>query len=140
MAEEGTYDAVRYIRLSNSPNHLLLQARLAVLESGEAALVTGSGMAAISAAILAFVSQGEHLLAQRTLYGGTQSFLDEDAPTLDGEAESRGEGVAARRVCGFEAFDKRAGSARADDAQTFRAGCQPPGEEEVIEPHRIQGQ
>ena len=80
MAEEDSYDAVRYIRLSNSPNHLLLQARLAVLESGDAALVTGSGMAAISAAILAFVSQGEHLLAQRTLYGGTQSFLDEDAP------------------------------------------------------------
>jgi cystathionine beta-lyase/cystathionine gamma-synthase len=80
MAEEDSYDAVRYIRLSNSPNHLLLQARLAVLEGGEAALVTGSGMAAISAAILAFVSKGEHLLAQRTLYGGTQSFLDEDAP------------------------------------------------------------
>ena len=80
MADEGTYDAVRYIRLSNSPNHLLLQARLAVLESGEAALVTGSGMSAITAAILAFVGKDEHLLAQRTLYGGTQSFLDEDAP------------------------------------------------------------
>ncbi len=80
MADEGTYDAVRYIRLSNSPNHLLLQARLAALEAGEAAVVTGSGMAAITAAILAFAGQGDHLLAQRTLYGGTQSFLDEDAP------------------------------------------------------------
>ena len=79
MADEEEYDAVRYIRLSNSPNHNLLQARLAVLEAGEEALVAGSGMAAITAAILANVSQGEHLLAQRTLYGGTQSFLSRDA-------------------------------------------------------------
>lgn len=80
MTDESTYEAVRYIRLSNSPNHLLLQARLAVLENGEAAVVAGSGMAAISAAILACVGQGDHILAQKTLYGGTQSFLDEDAP------------------------------------------------------------
>jgi len=80
MADEETYEAVRYIRLSNSPNHLLLQARLAVLENGEDALVTGSGMAAITSAILAFVGQGDHMLVQRTLYGGTQSFLDQDAP------------------------------------------------------------
>ena len=44
MAEESTYDAVRYIRLSNSPNHHTLQARLAAVESAEAALVTASGM------------------------------------------------------------------------------------------------
>lgn len=44
------------------------------------AIVTSSGMAAITAAILAYVGQGEHLLAQRTLYGGTQSFLDQDGP------------------------------------------------------------
>lgn len=80
MADEEAYDAVRYIRLSNSPNHHLLQARLAVLESGEAALVTASGMAAITASILAHVRGGEHLLVQKTLYGGTQSFLDHDAP------------------------------------------------------------
>ncbi len=80
MADEATYDAVRYIRLSNSPNHFALQARLAALESAEVALVTASGMAAISATILAYVASGEHLLAQKTLYGGTQSFLDHDAP------------------------------------------------------------
>ena len=82
MADEATYDAVRYIRLSNSPNHLVLQSRLATLEGGEAALVTASGMAAITAAMLAFVGQGDHVLVQKTLYGGTQSFLDEDAPRL----------------------------------------------------------
>ena len=83
MADESTYDAVRYIRLSNSPNHLSLHARLAAIESGEAAMVTASGMAAISAAILAFVASGEHLLAQKTLYGGTQTFLDHDGPRLN---------------------------------------------------------
>jgi cystathionine beta-lyase/cystathionine gamma-synthase len=82
MADEATYDAVRYIRLSNSPTHLSLQARLAAIEAGDAALVTASGMAAISAAILAFVGSGEHLLAQQTLYGGTQTFLDHDGPRL----------------------------------------------------------
>ena len=82
MGNETSYDEVRYIRLGNSPNHRLLQARLAVLESGEEAVVTASGMAAITSSILACVSRGEHLLVQRTLYGGTQSFLDQDAPRL----------------------------------------------------------
>jgi cystathionine beta-lyase/cystathionine gamma-synthase len=45
-------------------------------------MVTASGMAAISAAILAFVGAGEHLLTQQTLYGGTQTFLDQDGPRL----------------------------------------------------------
>ncbi len=82
MGDEATYDAVRYIRLSNSPNHHTLQARLAAIESAEAALVTASGMAAISTVILANLGSGEHLLTQRTLYGGSQSFLDQDANRL----------------------------------------------------------
>ncbi|MDX1502261.1 MAG: PLP-dependent transferase [Thermoanaerobaculia bacterium] len=82
MAGESEYDAIRYIRLSNSPSHRTLHARLAAIESGEAALVTASGMAAITNSILAFAGSGDHLLAQRTLYGGTQSFLDEDGPRL----------------------------------------------------------
>jgi cystathionine beta-lyase/cystathionine gamma-synthase len=80
MADEAAYDEVRYLRLSNSPTHLTLQARLAVIESAEQALVTSSGMAAITSALLAFAGQGEHVLTQKTLYGGTQSFLDHDAP------------------------------------------------------------
>ena len=79
MSDETTYDAVRYIRLSNSPNHHTLQARLAAVESAEAALLTASGMAAISTAILSHMESGGHLLVQRTLYGGTQSLLDRDA-------------------------------------------------------------
>ncbi|MFQ5350959.1 MAG: PLP-dependent transferase, partial [Thermoanaerobaculia bacterium] len=38
MADESAYDAVRYIRLSNSPTHLSLHARLAAIEAGEAAM------------------------------------------------------------------------------------------------------
>ncbi len=82
MGGESTYDALKYIRLSNSPSHETLHARLAAIAGGEAALVTASGMAAITTALLAFVGRGEHLLAQRTLYGGTQSFLEHDAPRL----------------------------------------------------------
>ncbi|MFQ5525648.1 MAG: trans-sulfuration enzyme family protein [Thermoanaerobaculia bacterium] len=82
MADEAAYDEVRYLRLSNSPSHLTLQARLAVIESAEKALVTASGMSAISNSVLAFVGQDEHLLTQTTLYGGTQSLLDHDAPRM----------------------------------------------------------
>ena len=46
MADESAYEAVRYIRLSNSPSHLTLHARLAAIESGEAA-PTSSMQAAV---------------------------------------------------------------------------------------------
>lgn len=82
MGDEETYDALRYIRLHNTPNHATLHARLASVEGAEAALVMASGMAAISAAILAHLGAGDHLLVQRTVYGGTRSFLAEDAPRL----------------------------------------------------------
>lgn len=80
MRGETRYEDLRYIRLHNSPNHEALHTRLAAIEGGEAALVTASGMAAISGAILAFAGSGEHVVAQKTLYGGTQGFLDTDAP------------------------------------------------------------
>ena len=83
MASEAEYGDVRYIRLNNSPNHHALHHRIAVIESAEAALVTSSGMAAISSVLLAFLKSGEHLLAHKALYGGTQGFLNHDAPRLD---------------------------------------------------------
>jgi cystathionine beta-lyase/cystathionine gamma-synthase len=82
MGDEDAYDALRYIRLNNSPNHTQLHARLAALESAEAALVTSSGMSAITATLLAFLQSGDHVLAHRSLYGGTQTFLEHDAPPL----------------------------------------------------------
>jgi len=78
--EEGDYHDIRYMRLSNTPNHDVLHRKLALLEGTEAALVTGSGMAAISTTLLALLTSGDHVLAQDCLYGGTHDFLTKDFP------------------------------------------------------------
>jgi cystathionine beta-lyase/cystathionine gamma-synthase len=77
-----SHEDVRYIRLSNTPNHLALHEKLAALEDGEAALVTASGMAAISTTLLTVLSAGDHLLAQSCLYGGTLGFLGRECPSF----------------------------------------------------------
>ncbi|MEW6277539.1 MAG: aminotransferase class I/II-fold pyridoxal phosphate-dependent enzyme [Candidatus Eremiobacterota bacterium] len=77
---ESDYHDLKYIRLNNTPNHRVLHQKLAALEGGEAALVTSSGMAAISSTLLSCVGPGEHLLAQSCLYGGTHTFLTHDWP------------------------------------------------------------
>ena len=77
-AEGAGYHDVRYPRLSNLPNHTVLGRRLAALEGGEAGLVAGSGMAAISTALLALLGEGGHLLIQDQLYGGTHAFVTKD--------------------------------------------------------------
>lgn len=75
---EGSYHEIRYIRLNNTPNHLVLHKKLAALEGAEDALVTGSGMAAITTTLLALLSKGDHVLAQDCLYGGTHDFVTKD--------------------------------------------------------------
>ncbi len=80
-AGQGYHD-VGYIRLSNSPNHELLARRIASLEHAEAALVTGSGMAAISTTLLSLLSRGDHLLVQDCLYGGTTGLLNDELSRL----------------------------------------------------------
>ncbi len=77
-AGETNYHDLKYIRLNNTPNHIALHQKLAALENAEAALVTGSGMAAISTALLTVLSSGDHLLAQDCLYGGTHDFITKD--------------------------------------------------------------
>jgi cystathionine beta-lyase/cystathionine gamma-synthase len=79
---EARYDDIRYIRLNNTPNHLALHRKLAALENAEAAIVTASGMAAITTMFLTFLSLGDHLLAERCLYGGTYDFVTKDFPGL----------------------------------------------------------
>ena len=74
-AGEASYHDLRYIRLNNTPNHLTLHRKLAALENAEAALVTASGMAAISTTLLTVLKAGDHLLAQSCLYGGTHDLL-----------------------------------------------------------------
>jgi cystathionine beta-lyase/cystathionine gamma-synthase len=75
---QSSYHDITYIRLNNTPNHEVLHRKLAALENAEAAVVTASGMAAISTTILALLSTGDHLLAQDCLYGGTHQFLTRD--------------------------------------------------------------
>jgi len=77
---QKSYHDLRYIRLSNTPNHAVLHAKLAALENAEAALVAGSGMAAVSATLFTVLAGGGHLLAQDCLYGGTHDLMNEEFP------------------------------------------------------------
>jgi cystathionine beta-lyase/cystathionine gamma-synthase len=76
------YHNVKYIRLNNTPNHLVLHEKLASMENAEQGLVTSSGMAAISASLLTALSAGDHFLCQTSLYGGTDSLITRDLPKL----------------------------------------------------------
>jgi len=76
------YHDIRYARLSNTPSHDVLHAKLAALEGAEAALATASGMAAISAVLFSNLKAGDHLLAQQGLYGGTHDLMTRDLPRL----------------------------------------------------------
>ncbi len=71
---------VLYTRYGNNPNHIALGARLAALEGTEAALVVGSGMAAIAMTLLSFTGAGDHIVAARELYGGTLDLLSNELP------------------------------------------------------------
>jgi cystathionine beta-lyase len=64
-----------YPRYFNSPNQRALAAKLALLEKGEAALVFGSGMAAISTLLFSVLQPGDHAVFQKDLYGGTHHFV-----------------------------------------------------------------
>jgi cystathionine beta-lyase/cystathionine gamma-synthase len=79
---QSSYDDLKYIRMNNTPNHEVLHEKLAALENAEAALVTASGMAAISTTLLALFSPGDHILVQDCLYGGTQDFIASDFAPL----------------------------------------------------------
>jgi cystathionine beta-lyase/cystathionine gamma-synthase len=77
-AGETNYHDLKYIRLNNTPNHVALHQKLAAMENAEAALVTASGMAAISTTLLTVLKSGDHLLVQDQLYGGTHDLIKED--------------------------------------------------------------
>ncbi|GAC1354855.1 MAG: bifunctional cystathionine gamma-lyase/homocysteine desulfhydrase [Vulcanimicrobiaceae bacterium] len=65
-----------YTRYGN-PNHSQAAAVIAGLERAERALIFPSGMAATTAAILTFCKQGDHVIAQRTMYAGTHTLLQD---------------------------------------------------------------
>lgn len=67
-------DVKRYPRYYNTPNQEALCKKLAALEHAEAALIFGSGMAAVSTALMTFLQAGDHVVLQQTIYGGTYHF------------------------------------------------------------------
>lgn len=81
MATSYAYEDVevkRYPRYFNTPNQVALAQKMAALEHGEAALIFGSGMAAVSNALMAFLHKGSHVVLQNTLYGGTTNLIAEE--------------------------------------------------------------
>ena len=81
----GEKPGYTYTRYGNPTVHAL-EEKLAALEAGEAALAFGSGMAAISSAILGYVKAGDHVVAARSLYGATYDFLNRMLPALGASA------------------------------------------------------
>ncbi|MBM7614044.1 methionine gamma-lyase [Alkaliphilus hydrothermalis] len=63
-----------YSRLGN-PTCTQLEEKIAMLEGGEAAMATASGMGAVSSALWTALKQGDHIVASETLYGCTYAYL-----------------------------------------------------------------
>ena len=74
-----------YSRLTNS-TQAVFEERIAALEGGAAALAVASGAAAITYTLLALAAKGEHIVAQKTIYGGTSSLLAHTLPLYGIEA------------------------------------------------------
>src|SRR5215472_2406067 len=78
---EGRSKAYIYTRYGN-PTLTVAEAKIAELENGEAALVTASGSAAISSAVLAVLQAGDEMIATRQLYGGSYRLMHEVLPRM----------------------------------------------------------
>ena len=72
-----------YSRLTN-PTEDIFEQRIAALEGGSAALGLASGAAAISYTIQALAKAGEHIVAAKTIYGGTYNLLAHTLPLTSG--------------------------------------------------------
>ena len=70
-----------YTRYGN-PTHTVAEDSIAELEGTEAALLFSSGMAAITTSMLSLVKAGDHIVAQRDIYGGVTKFLSQWLPKL----------------------------------------------------------
>lgn len=72
-----------YSRLTN-PTEDIFERRIAALENGSAALALSSGAAAISYTIQALAKAGEHIVASKTIYGGSYNLLAHTLPLTSG--------------------------------------------------------
>ncbi len=78
---EGKSKAYIYTRYGN-PTLAVAEAKIADLEDGEAAVVTASGSAAISSALLSLLQAGDELIATRQLYGGSYRLMRDILPRM----------------------------------------------------------
>jgi cystathionine beta-lyase/cystathionine gamma-synthase len=75
----ATHSDMFYTRYGN-PTHTAAESAIAELEGTDAALLFASGMSAITTSILALVKGGDHIVAQRDIYGGVTKFLTQWLP------------------------------------------------------------
>ena len=68
-----------YTRYGN-PTHTVAESAIAELEGADAALLFASGMSAISTSMLALLKSGDHVVAQRDIYGGATKFFTQWLP------------------------------------------------------------
>ena len=76
---EGKSSAYIYTRYGN-PTLAIAEEKIAALEGAEAAVVTASGMAAISSALLSLLRAGDEVIATRQLYGGSYRLMRDIFP------------------------------------------------------------
>src|SRR5437588_4058236 len=70
-----------YTRYGN-PTHTVAEKAIAELEGADAALLFASGMGAITTSILSLLKAGDHVVAQRDIYGGATKFLSQWLPKM----------------------------------------------------------
>ena len=74
-----------YPRYFNTPNQAHLAKKIAALEHAEAGLIFGSGMAAVSSAMLSVLKTGDHAIIQNQIYGGTRNFIKKELESFNVE-------------------------------------------------------
>jgi cystathionine gamma-synthase len=77
----ATHSDMFYTRYGN-PTHTVAENSIAELEGTEAALLFASGMNAVTTTIMALLKTGDHVVAQRDIYGGVNKFLTQWLPKL----------------------------------------------------------
>jgi cystathionine beta-lyase/cystathionine gamma-synthase len=77
----ATHTDMFYTRYGN-PTNTVVESAIAELEGADAALLFASGMGAITTSILALLKSGDHIVAQRDIYGGATKFFSQWLPKL----------------------------------------------------------
>lgn len=80
---EGNAEGCYLYSRHSTPSNLYLDQALAAMEGTESACVAASGMGAITSTLLQLCGAGDHIVASRTIYGGTYAFLKNFAPKFN---------------------------------------------------------